>query len=280
MPQLRAAGVGVAAITPDSPDVLRRFASSYAIDYPLLGDIGGRVIDTFGLLNPNIVPNERQAPGIPFPGHFLLDVDGRVMAKSFTGDLRHRPSGTALVAEHFGHYEGPHAVVETEEIRAVIRMSTNRLFGGQEAAVRVDLDIAVGWHVYAPGVEPPYRRLEVDLEGDLLASQTFQWPAPDEVRFDALDATLPVYDGRVRATGRLRLRWSPPPSIFGGLDEAVRRRAIAPGTYALNGVLRYQACRDDLCLEPRELRFTLPIEVEPTAAPPRDDPPVTHAEHD
>ena len=161
-------------------------------------------------------------------------------------------------------------------------MSTNRLFGGQEAAVRVDLDIAPSWHVYAAGIEPPYRPLgvEFDVGGDLLASQTLQWPAPGEVRFDALDATLPVYDGRVRATGRLRLRWSPPPSIFGGLDEAVRRRAIAPGTYALNGVLRYQACRDDLCLEPRELRFTLPIEVEPTAAPPRDDPPVTHAEHD
>ena len=82
MPQLRAAGVGVAVVTPDSPDVLRRFASSYAIDYPLLGDIGGRVIDTFGLLNPNIVPNERQVPGVPFPGHFLLDIDGRVMATS------------------------------------------------------------------------------------------------------------------------------------------------------------------------------------------------------
>ena len=255
------------AITPDAPEVLQRFATRFDIGYPLLADVGGVVIDEFGLRNHNIVPNERQAAGIPFPGHFLLDRDGRVIAKAFTGDLRHRASGTTLVAETLGVYGGPQATVERDELRAVISLSTGRFYGGQEASVRVDIDIAPGWHVYDASIAAPYRPLAVELDvgGDLLAAHEVRWPAPEIVAFGVL-GTLPVHSGHVVATGRMRLRWSPPPSIFGGLENAVRRRAIAPGAYGLACALRYQACRDDVCLEPQEVRFVLPLIVEPTLA--------------
>ena len=237
----------------------------------MLADIGGRVIDQFGVLNHNIVPNERQAAGIPFPGQFLLDVRGRVRAKSFTGDLRHRASGTALVAESFDEYHGPRAVIETAELRAVIELSTGHVYGGQEVSVRVDVDIAPGWHIYGAKVASPYQPLTVDfdVDGELVTAQELTWPAPTFTHLDALDATLPIHTGRVKATGRLRLRWSPPPSIFGGLDDAVRRRAIPPGTYPITCTLRYQACTDDACVEPRTIRFTLPIDVAPTVATPQ-----------
>jgi hypothetical protein len=55
--------------------------------------------------------------------------------------------------------------------------------------------------------------------------------------------------------------------MFTGLEEAVSRRAIAPGEYQLHGVLRYQACNDSVCLEPRVERFELPIVVEANIAP-------------
>ncbi len=238
----------------------------------MLADTGGRVVELFGVLNHNIVPNERQATGIPFPGHFLLDAHGRVLAKSFTGDLRHRASGTALVAETFDTYDGPRAVIETDELRAVVELSTGRLFGGQEVSVRVELDVAPGWHVYGTEVASPYHPLGVDYDTDTdqVMSCALAWPVATDAHFDALDITLPVHDGRVKATGRLRLRWSPPPSIFGGLDDAVRRRAIPPGAYPITCALRYQACTDDLCSEPRRIQFTLPIDVAATvtATPP------------
>lgn len=275
--RLRHAGVRVAAITPDPPEIVARAAAELGLGFPLLSDPGGTVIDRFGLRNHNIVPNARQAPGIPFPGQYLLDPRGVVVAKSFTGDLRHRASATALVAEHFDRYEGRSITITTDEVCATITASTDRLHGGQEASFRVELDIVDGWHVYAAEVAAPYRPLAValDVGGDLLATQSVQWPAATAVHVDATNETLPVHAGRVIGTGRYRLRWSPPPSIFGGLEEAVRTRAIAPGPHQMSCELRFQVCRDDVCLEPRSIPFTLELEVAPTAvpAPPRPLPP-------
>ena len=100
-----------------------------------------------------------------------------------------------------------------------------------------------------------------------LAMQNFTMPPPLQVAFASTGESLPVHEGRVRISGRARLRWSPPPSMFGGLEEAVSRRAIASGDYRLRGALRYQACSDVVCLEPRVERFEVAIVVEANVAP-------------
>jgi hypothetical protein len=220
------------------------------------------------LLNPNIPPNPRQATGQPFPGHFLIGPDGTVLAKAFTGDLRHRVSGSALVLEYAGATDDAAATVANDVLRASITPSATRLFGGQEVAVAVDLDIVDGWHVYAESVPAPYTPLSIDFDtdGDLLSLQHCTMPEPVLLDFATTGESLPVYEGHVRITGRVRLRWSPPPSMFAGLEDAVRRRAITPGEYRLQGSLRYQACNDIVCLEPRTERFELTIVVEANVA--------------
>ena len=263
-----AAGIRVVAITPDAAPILHAFATAHHLAYPLLSDVGGKVIEAFGVRNPNIPPNPRQATGQPFPGHFLIARDGTVLAKAFTGDLRHRVSGSALLLEHAGATDEPGINVETDVLRARITMSSTRLFGGQEVAVAVDLDIVDGWHIYADSVPAPYTPLSVDVDtvGDLLAMQRFTMPAPVQLEFAATGESLPVHEGRVRISGRARLRWSPPPSMFAGLEDAVNRRAIAPGEYRLQATLRYQACNDAVCLAPHVERFELPIVVEANIA--------------
>ena len=269
-----AAGFGVVAITPDAVPILHTFSSKHGIAYPLLSDLGGKVIDAFGVRNPNIPPNPRQATGQPFPGHFLLARDGTVLAKAFTGDLRHRASGSALVLEYAGTTNDAPVTVETDVLTARISLSATRLFGGQEVAVAVDVDIADGWHVYAESVPSPYTPLSIDIDeggdvregGPLLAMQRFTMPAPEWLEFASTGESLPVHERRVRISGRARLRWSPPPSMFAGLEEVVGRRAIVPGEYRLQGALRYQACNEAVCLEPRVERFELPIVVEANTA--------------
>ena len=261
-----AAGFGVVAITPDAVPILQTFASKHDIAYPLLSDLGGKVIDAFGVRNPNIPPNPRQATGQPFPGHFLLARDGTVLAKAFTGDLRHRASGSALVVEYAGTTNDAPVTIETDVLTAHIALSATRLFGGQEVAVTVTIDIADGWHIYAESAPSPYTPLSIDIDSDLLALQRFTMPAPEWLEFASTGESLPVHEGRVRISGRARLRWSPPPSVFAGLEEAVGRRAIVPGEYRLQGALRYQACNEAVCLEPRVERFELPIVVEANTA--------------
>jgi hypothetical protein len=262
--------VRVAAVTPDPAGILASFADAHHIRYPLLSDIGGKVIERFGLLNPNIPPNPRQAPGIPFPGQFLLSPDGVVQAKAFTGDLRHRVTGSALVLEQLGDTtREPDATIEAGVVHAAVTLSTTRLFGGQEAALVVDMQIAHGWHVYGSGAPEPYLPLaiELDAERTLLATQSFTLPEPSWITFGATGERLPVHDGALRFTGRARLRWSPPPSLFAGLEDAVARRAIAPGRYDLSCTLTFQACDETQCLPPHREPFTLTITVEPHAAP-------------
>jgi hypothetical protein len=196
----------------------------------------------------------------------LLARDGTVLAKAFTGDLRHRASGSALVLEYAGTADDAAVTIQTDVLTARIALSATRLFGGQEVAVAVDIDIADGWHVYADSAPSPYTPLSIDIDSDLLALQRFTMPAPEWLGFASTGESLPVHEGRVRISGRMRLRWSPPPSMFAGLEEAVGRRAIVPGEYRLQGALRYQACNDAVCLEPRVERFELPIVVEANTA--------------
>jgi len=221
------------------------------------------------LLNPNIPPNPRQATGQPFPGHFLIAPNAVVLAKAFTGDLRHRVSGSALVFEYLSTNGEPTITIESEALRAHVTLSSQRLFGGQEMSVIVDLEIFDGWHIYAESVIAPYVPLAIDIDtaGDLLALQRFVMPAPVQLDFASTGESLPVHDGRIRIFGRARLRWSPPPSMFGGLEEAVSRRAITPGAYRLQGEIRYQACSETLCLEPVVERFELPLVVEANVPP-------------
>jgi hypothetical protein len=242
----------------------------------LLSDVGGVVVERYGLLNPNIPPNPRQAPGIPFPGQFLLSPEGVILAKAFTGDLRHRVAGAALVFEQLGVGEfaqarPPDAIVDAGVLRASITMSTNQLFGGQEFAFAVDLQIASGWHVYADSVPAPYKPLRVTMDPErvLLSRHEVTHPEPSWITFAATSESLPVHEGTIRLTGRARLRWSPPPSMFSGLEDAVARRAIAPGRYELRGTLDFQACDDTQCLAPSRESFTLPIVVEPHVPPSR-----------
>jgi hypothetical protein len=250
--------------------ILRAFGAANAIRYPLLADVGGTVIERFGLLNPNIPPNPKQAPGIPFPGQFLLTPDGVVVAKAFTGDLRHRVSGAALVFEEFGDTRRrADAVVDADVVRASITTSTDRLFGGQEFAFAVDVDIASGWHVYADSVPAPYKPLHVEIDGprELLSRCDVVAPEPSWISFGATSESLPVHEGRVLLTGRARLRWSPPPSMFAGLEAAVARRSIVPGRHVLQCALEFQACDVSQCLSPRREPFTLTVSIEPHVPP-------------
>src|SRR5262249_58220749 len=50
--QLRAQGLGVAAITDDSVPILKDFATRRHITFPLLSDTGSATIKAFGILNP------------------------------------------------------------------------------------------------------------------------------------------------------------------------------------------------------------------------------------
>ena len=53
---LQRQGLGLVAISYDSPDVLKRFSASRGITFPLIADAGSAIIKRYGLLNTTIEP--------------------------------------------------------------------------------------------------------------------------------------------------------------------------------------------------------------------------------
>jgi peroxiredoxin len=78
----RSAGLGVAAMTYDSADLLNDFRARAGIGYPLLADVDAASVKALGILNENYAPGD-SAYGIPHPGIFVLDSDGVIRAKVF-----------------------------------------------------------------------------------------------------------------------------------------------------------------------------------------------------
>lgn len=263
-----AAGLGVAAVAPDAVERNAEFAMKHSISFPILSDPEGVAIKAYGVHNDKIPPNDLQGHSpLPHPGFFLLSPTRKVLAREFTGDIRHRVSVSAVIAETStgslpDQTESGGVAVETPEVRGTIALTASTVYGGQEVGVTIRLNIKPGFHVYADNVPIPYQPIAVELSSRdaLLADQRFTFPPATQFAVDG-ETALPVHEHEIVAHGRIRLRWSPPTSPFTELADFVAGHAITPGIYDLDGRLRYQACSETECYPPRIIEFKLPIEV-------------------
>ena len=76
--EIEKAGVQVVAISYESVDILKKFASKRKITFPLLSDKDSKVIDAYKVRNEKA--NSR-IEGVPHPGTVLIDKEGVVRAK-------------------------------------------------------------------------------------------------------------------------------------------------------------------------------------------------------
>ena len=243
--------------------MLAAFGDAYGIQFPLLSDAGSKVIRAFGIFNTNIPEDHKMMYGIPFPGDFLIGPDGIVRDKLFLPSYEHRASATAIAMRNGA--AGANAVeIESGALSATVSLSSARCFPGQELATGLVIRLKPGWHVYGKPLPSSYRATELIFESPIIGEQSMELPAAKPMLLQALGETLPVYDGEVRATGKLEIKWSPPmPARF--LEPF--GKAIAPGPYKIAGRLRFQPCSDTVCEPPQEIGFELPLEIEAGVPP-------------
>jgi peroxiredoxin Q/BCP len=93
--KVEATGTQIVGISYDPVPVLQAFASKKNIRFPLLSDAESKTIQAYGVLNAEV----KKAPyqGIPFPGTFVIDRDGKIRAKLFHEGYRERHSVEDLV---------------------------------------------------------------------------------------------------------------------------------------------------------------------------------------
>jgi len=203
--------------------------------------------------------------GIPFPGDYLIAPDGVVRDKRFLPSYEYRPSATALALRNAGGAASDNSVeIDAGAFSATVTLSADRGFPGQELATALRIRLKPGWHIYGKPLPDNYRPTELVFESPIVDEQSIELPAAKPMLLKALGETLPVYEGEVRATGRLGIKWSPPmPAKF----MEPFGKTIAPGPYKIAGTLRFQACSETVCEPPQAIRFELPLELEAGVPP-------------
>lgn len=93
----RQAGLGVVAITYDTPALQQAFIDKAGIDYPLLSDIDAQSFIALGILNQEYQPGD-SAYGIPYPGVLVLDPAQTVRARIFVEGYETRGGADQVLA--------------------------------------------------------------------------------------------------------------------------------------------------------------------------------------
>jgi hypothetical protein len=239
-------GLGLAAISYDSEAVLRDFAARKRITFPLLSDTDSRVIRAFGILNESVKPESAQY-GIPYPGTYLLDTQGKVVAKYFEQDMRERISASAILAGPLGEpVTAAHASVEAKHVVLTTAASTAVAMPGHRILLSVEINSPKRMHVYAPGVNG-YIPVEwnMDLTGGT-KSEPVLFPTPEKLYLKPIKETALVYRNKVRLTREITF----------GQESGLKPFVSPSGELVLKGSFRYQACNDRECYLPE----TVPIE--------------------
>ena len=241
----------MAAISYDSVAALKNFADRKHITYPLLSDPDSKIIRGFGILNET-VPVKSRGYGIPYPGTYVVDTSGKVVAKFFEDDFKERTPAMEILERVGGAFGSTPATMEAKHLRFSSSASTNLVHPSQRIALVLDIELTPKMHVYAPGVRG-YIAIEWKMSGTAAKFYTVRYPAPEKLRLKVIKETVPVYRGHVRLTEDVGI----------GTEAQLKPLLNERGEVALEGSLRYQACDNHECYIPETIPLKWTFKFEP-----------------
>jgi hypothetical protein len=224
--------------------VLKSFADRQHITYPLLSDPDSKIIRAYDILNET-TKSGTPTYGIPYPGVYVVNTEGRVVSKFFEDDYRDRVSTADILARQFGApVDAARGAAETKHLRITTAASNDIARPGLRIALSLDVELKPGIHVYAPGVQgyiPIDWRL--DEGGPAPKRHSFEYPASEMLHLEAIGETVPVYRGHIQIRREI---------TFG--QEAVMKPLVSPGGEVIvKGSFHYQACDDRKCYVPEDV---------------------------
>lgn len=223
---VRKLGMNVLAVSYDSEAVWRHFFARKKLDYPFLADTDSKLIDAFGLRNKAVNIDFMQ--GIPHPGVFLLDGQGRVTAKYFEEDFRERFTISSVLSGRFGQKAAPLGEFTGKRIQVTTGASASVVRGGQRIRLTLEGALGKGLHVYAPGAPEEFIPVAWTLEG-----------------VKATDPVWPKADKNSQYSG-----------VFSAARDITLPPQLKDETLVIKGTFRYQSCTDRICYPPE----TVPVE--------------------
>jgi hypothetical protein len=273
---LHRAGLGLAAISYDSPGVLSDFAKRKSITFPLLSDHESAVIREYGVVDRRYrkgmeldVETEQlhldpmgDVPvyGLSYPAVFVLSHDDRVEWRYVSEGSELRLTGAAILEEAVGGIadESRTPVSPTGNIGnvgniAVTATATNTSVGlGNRIRIAVELKIPKGFHVYSPEAGGEYKGVSWQMDPtDCLEVGKPEYPKPEWKLMSSTNERLPVYEGTVRITREIIVKpalKATDPRLF----KLFCDRCLDPASYLkTSGALKFQACDERICYPPQ-----------------------------
>lgn len=248
--RIGAQGLGLAAVSYDSIAILKAFAVREHIGFELLSDPESKVIRTYGILN-DTVKEDTPSFGIPYPGTYVLDTAGVVIAKYFEDDFRVRDTAASILLRQFGLEPAPRERVQAKHVQLDISGGDLPLRPNQRASLAVDVRLPDRVHVYAPGVTG-YIPISLALRSSpAFQSDPVTYPAAKTMRLEAIHETVPVYEGSLRVVETITLAGA----------QQVEPLLDTDRNLTIEGDLRYQACDDHECFVPETVRLKWMVHV-------------------
>ncbi len=268
--RLAEAGIKLYAISYDELGALEDFAEHHGITYDLLADAGSRVIKEYGILNHHVSSDQVPFHGIPFPGTYLVDTDGTVIAKSFNEGLTQRIGADGLIDAALGEIllrpDEPSAALTGDSgigFSIAYHGGSGVIRSGALRSLVLRVDLPEGLHIYDHPVP------------DGMVATTFTLVAPDGMRQGPVEAP-PTDPLELPGVGQLQV-WSGRVDFVmpvWATDELTSLvRDDAPDTVTLEVEVRYQACDDQACRLPRTERLTIDVPVRRHIGPALDSMP-------
>ena len=264
MDELRKNGIGLAVISYDSSQILADFSKRQGITYPLLSDVGSATIRRYGILNtvieealgPNgkdpavladlqryvtVTQASERFRGIPFPGTFMLDQQGRVTARFFEDYYWERHTVSSIMLRVGGARALVDAIqASTEHLDLKAYPSDPSASLGTRFSLAVEVTPKPSMHVYAPGATG-YRVITLNIEPQPhVRTMPVQYPASEVYYFKPLNERVPVYQKPFTLVM----------DVVADATPEARKALAGKSELVVDGTLEYQACDDKICYNP------------------------------
>jgi len=116
---------------------------------------------------------------------------------------------------------------------------------GSTVDVKTAVEIRTGYHCNSNTPSEDYLiPLRLTWTTGPLESPAIEYPKPQMERFSFSDKALSVYTGDFVITTKFKVATN-----------------VNPGTVFVTGKLRYQACNDRMCLPPKTIDVSLPVDI-------------------
>ena len=258
--EIKKQGLGLVAISYDSPEMLKTFSDSRRITFPLIADPGSVIIKRYGILNGQQDPNGRSY-GVPYPGTFIVDRKGVVTARFFEDAYQERYTAATILAAQGVDAAGASVRARSNHLTMRASITETSVAPGERVSLVVQVTPLPTMHLYAPG-KHGYQvvRLVVDPQPWLRTHET-TYPSSEIYHFKPLDERVEVYSKPFRVVRDLTILASP---------EMQKVLAEMPAV-TITGALEYQACDDKVCYNPTRLLLSFTLTMKPLDRRPPDE---------